>query len=211
MGKLADAMHARRRPPGIRAGDEAFETQVMVGTIGFVEGADHCVALNDDDLAELEQSEAPIWGIRFTVLTPGRAELAKSRGASYVSCTLEEIRADVALGSGLDLFVRLMNADMDEATLRALARLEPVAIAAIPQFPLSLGDAVRLHRLGMITGVPLATPCPVDVSSGDLEVLRDAGLGSMLLPRGATADDVAAVKQRLANLPEPRSRRAADG
>ena len=54
----------------------------------------------------------------------------------------------------------------------------------------------------MLTGIPLAILCPIDVSASDLEILRDAGLGCMLLARGATAKDVAAVKERIANLPE---------
>lgn len=208
MGNLADEIELRRtqsrQQRRVRSGDETVEPEVLVGAIGFVEGADHCVAFNETDMAEIEQSDVPIWGIRFTVLTSDRVELARSRGASYASCTLDEARAEVALDPDFDIVVRLLDTDMDEAALRALARLRPAAVSPAPQFPLSMRDAVNLHRLGTLTGVPLAVLCPIDVSASDLEILRDAGLGCMLLARGATPEDVAAVKQRIAALP-PRS------
>ena len=205
MGKLAHAISARRdesrQGRDARAVEAGRVPEVLVGTIGFVPGADHCIAFNDTDLTEIELADVPLWGIRFTVLTPDRVQMAKSRGASYASCTLDEVQAEVALDPDFDIVVRLLDTDMDEANLRALARFEPAAISPAPQFPLSLRDAANLHRLGMLTGVPLAILCPIDVSSSDLKVLRDAGLGCMLLARGATPDDVAAVKQRIAELP----------
>ena len=124
-----------------------------------------------------------------------------ARGASHASCTLDEVSADVALDSEFDIVVRLLDTDFDEATLQALARFGPAAISPAPQFPLSLREAVNLHRLGALTGVPLAILCPIDVSAVDLQVMRDAGLGCMLLSRGATASDVARVQQRIAELP----------
>ncbi len=205
MGKLAHAIGARwdesRQGRDARAVEEMREPDVLVGTIGYVSGADHCIAFNETDVTEIEQGDVPVWGIRFTVLTAERIAMARSRGASYASCTIDEVRADVALDPDFDIVVRLLDTDMDEATLRALARFSPAAISPAPQFPLSLRDAVNMHRLGMVTGVPLAVLCPIDVSTTDLKVLRDAGLGCMLLDRGATQADVASVKQRIADLP----------
>ena len=206
MGKLANAISASRdesrQGHDARAVQEKREPDVLVGTIGFVQGADHCIAFDDTDLSEIAQADVPVWGIRFTVLTADRVQMAKSRGAAYASCTIDEVRADVALDPDFDIVVRLLDTDMDEATLRALARFNPAAVSPAPQFPLSLRDAVNMHRLGMVTGVPLAILCPIDVSTTDLKVLRDAGLGCMLLDRGATPEDVAGVKQRIAALPQ---------
>ena len=205
MGKLADAILARRQQnrqrPGDRPNAREYGHDLLVGTIGYVAGADHCIAFSETDVAEIEQGEIPVWGIRFTVLTEERIAMARSRGASYASCTIDEVRAGVALDPDFDIVVRLLDTDMDETTLRALARFNPAAISPAPQFPLSLRDAVNLHRLGMLTGVPLAVLCPIDVSATDLKILRDSGLGCMLLDRGATAEDVARVKQRIAALP----------
>lgn len=205
MGSLADALNARReqsrQPRDLQAGEEEREPEVLVGTIGLVAGADHCIAFDETDAAAIVHGDVPIWGIRFTVLTPDRVQMAKSRGASYASCTLDEVRAQVALDPDFDIVVRLLDTDMDEATIRALARFGPAALAPAPQFPLSLRDAVNMHRLNMLTGIPLAILCPIDVSASDLRILRDAGLGCMLLSRGATPDDVAAVKQQIAELP----------
>ncbi|MDE2989038.1 MAG: hypothetical protein OXT70_13455 [Chloroflexota bacterium] len=205
MGQLADAISARlqqdRQERGAQTGAAELEPDVLVGTIGFVPGADHCIAFNEDDAADIEQSGVPIWGIRFTVLTTDRVTMAKARGASYASCTIDEAQADAALDPDFDIVVRLLDTDMDEATLRALARFQPTALAPAPQFPLSLRDGANMQRLQMLTGIPLAILCPIDVSASDLKILRDAGLGCMLLSRGATPDDVAAVKQRILGLP----------
>ncbi|MDE2744689.1 MAG: hypothetical protein OXI41_01715 [Chloroflexota bacterium] len=205
MGQLAEAISARlqqgRQERDAQAGGVEREPDVLVGTIGFVAGADHCIAFNEDDAAEIEQADVPIWGIRFTVLTTDRVAMAKARGASYASCTIDEAQADAALDPEFDIVVRLLDTDMDEATLRALARFGPTALAPAPQFPLSLRDGANMQRLQMLTGIPLAILCPIDVSASDLEILRNAGLGCMLLARGATSEDVAAVKQKIARLP----------
>lgn len=209
MANLIDAINARQRrsreTQAVGDSVEDREPEVLVGTIGFVEGPDHCIAFNQSDLAEIEQGDVRLWGVRFTVLTADRVQEGKSRGASYASCTMDEVRAEVILDPDFDIVVRLLDSDMDEATLRALARFGPAAISPAPRFPLSLRDATNMHRLNMLTGVPLAILCPVDVTDNDLEILRDAGLGCMLLARGATPDDVAAVKQRIAALPERRT------
>lgn len=194
MGLLADAINTRSE-----------KGEVMVGSIGYVAGADFCMAFTEADAVEIERGDVPIWCIRFTVLTPDRVREAKSRGASWVSCTLDELQAEVALDPEFDFVVRLLETDMDESSFRALARMGPAAISPAPQFPLSLRDAVNVHRLATITGIPLAIICSVEVSASDLEILRDAGLGLLALPRGATPDDVAAVKRRIAELPAPAS------
>ena len=209
MANLIDAINARQRrsreTQAVGDSVEDREPEVLVGTIGFVEGADHCIAFNESDVAEIEQGDVAIWGVRFTVLTADRVQEAKSRGASYASCTIDEVQAEVTLDPDFDIVVRLLDADLDEATLRALSLFGPAAISPAPQFPLSLRDGANMQRLRMLTGIPLAILCPLDVSASDLEVLRDAGLGCMLLARGATSDDVAAVKQRIAALPERRT------
>lgn len=206
MGQLAKAISARRqqhqRPDGAALDEQESQSDVLVGRIGFVAGADHCIALNSNDMAELERADVPIWGVRFTVLTPDRLQMAKSRGASYASCTLDEVQAEVALHTDFDIVVRLLDTDLDEGTLRSLTRFGPTALSPAPQFPLNLHDAANMQRLAMLTGIPLAILCPIDVSASDLQILRDAGLGCMLLHRGATSDDVAAVKQRNASRPE---------
>ena len=64
MGELADAIDARRQQSrqahGDRAVDEAGDCEVLMGTIGFVAGADHCSALNESDMTAIEQVDAPI-------------------------------------------------------------------------------------------------------------------------------------------------------
>ncbi|MXY87075.1 MAG: sodium-independent anion transporter [Chloroflexi bacterium] len=142
MGQLADAISARlqqdRQERGAQTGAAELEPDVLVGTIGFVPGADHCIAFNEDDAADIEQSGVPIWGIRFTVLTTDRVAMAKARGASYASCTIDEAQADAALDT-----------DMDEATLRTLPSV-PLLDATVLNRD-ELGDDERFQaRSGLV-------------------------------------------------------------
>ena len=128
MGMLAEAIRARRqqrqRWDGGQLSEQERESEVLVGTIGFVAGADHCIAFNEADLVEIEQRDVPIRGIRFTALTADRLRMARSRGASYASCTLDEVQANVALDPGLDIVVRVLDAEIDEASARGVGPLQ---------------------------------------------------------------------------------------
>ena len=92
MANLIDAINARQRrsreTQAVQDSAEDREPEVLVGTIGFVEGADHCIAFNQSDLAEIEQGDVRLWGVRFTVLTAGQG--AGSEVARCVLCIMHD-------------------------------------------------------------------------------------------------------------------------
>lgn len=214
MGKFADAIRDRRkggqRRLGFGAGSEERQPTMLVGTIGVVEGADFCLALNDDDCAAAESSDVAVWGTRLDGLTTDNVHAAKERGAAFVSFELDGARADAMLDEDLDFVVRLSDLRIDEADARALGSLRPAELAVEVEFPVGLGAILELRRLALLTSAPLGVKCPTDISAGDIEALRDSGVAVFVLERDASPDDVSAVKQRIADLPERKPKRNED-
>lgn len=214
MGKFADAIRDRRkggqRRLGFGAASEERQPTMLVGTIGVVEGADFCLALNDDDRAAAASSDVAVWGTRLDALTTDHVGAAKESGAAFVSFDLDGARADAMLDEDVDYVVRLGDLRLDEADARALGSLRPAELAVEVEFPVGLGAILELRRLALLTSAPIGVKCPTDISAGDIESLRDSGVAVFVLDRGVSADDVAAVKQRIADLPERKPKRNED-
>ncbi len=214
MGKFADAIRDRRkggqRRLGFGAASDERQPTMLVGTIGIVEGADFCLALDDDDRSAAASSDLAVWGTRLDALTADSVAAAKDGGAAFVSFELDGARADALLDEEVDYVVRLGDLRIDEADARALGSLRPAELAVEVEFPVGLSAILELRRLALLTSVPLGVKCPTDVSAGDIEALRDSGVAVFVLDRHVTADDVAAVKQRIVELPERKSKRNED-
>ena len=214
MGKFADAIRDRRksrqRRLGFGAAAEERQPSMLVGTVGVVEGADFCLAFSESDEADMQSAGVELWGARLEELTTEHVSGAKERGAAFVSFVLEGARADAMLDEEMDYVVRLPGPRIDEADARALGSMRPAEIAVPLQFPLSLQSVLDARRLALFASVPMGTVCPTDISAGDIEALRDSGFALLALAPGASAEDVAAVKQRILDLPERKSKRDED-
>ena len=214
MGKFADAIRDRRksrqRRLGFGAVAEERQPSMLVGTVGVVDGADFCLAFSESDEADMQSAGVELWGARLEELTTENVAGAKERGAAFVSFVIEGARADAMLDEDMDYVVRLAGPRIDEADARALGSLRPAEIAVPLQFPLSLQSVVDVRRLALFASVPMGTACPTDISAGDIEALRDSGFALLALAPGASAEDVAAVKQRILDLPERKSKRDED-
>ena len=214
MGKFADAIRDRRksrqRRLGFGAAAEERQPSMLVGTVVVVEGADFCLAFSESDEADMQSAGVELWGARLEALTTENVAAAKERGAAFVSFVLEGARADAMLDEDMDYVVRLAGPRIDEADARALGSMRPAELAVPLQFPLSLQSVLDVRRLALFASVPMGTVCPTDISAGDIEALRDSGFALLALAPGASADDVAAVKQRILDLPERKSKRDED-
>ena len=214
MGKFADAIRDRRksrqRRLGFGAAAEERQPSMLVGTVGVVDGADFCLAFSESDEADMQSAGVELWGARLEELTTENVAGAKERGAAFVSFVLEGARADAMLDEDMDYVVRLADPKIDEADARALGSMRPAEIAVPLQFPLSLLSVLDVRRLALFASVPMGTVCPTDISAGDIEALRDSGFALLALAPGASAEDVAAIKQRILDLPERKSKRDED-
>ena len=211
MGKFADAIRDRRksrqRRLGFGAAAEEPQASMLVGAIGVVEGADFCLALSEDDIAAVESADVELWGTRLDALTAESVAQAKERGAAFVSFELAGARADGLLDEDIDYVVRLDDLRLEEADARALGSLRPAEIAVEVEFPLGLGAILDLRRLAMFASAPVGVKCPSDISAGDIEALRDSGVAVLVLGPGATVEEIAAVRQRVTELPERKPKR----
>lgn len=211
MGKFADAIRDRRksrqRRLGFGAASDERQPSILVGAMGIVEGADFTLALSESDASAAESAGVELWGERLDALTSESVSDAKERGASFVSFLLDDARADAMLDEDMDYVVRLTDLRIEEADARALGSLRPAEIAVAVDFPVGLSAILDLRRLALFASAPLGVKCPADISAGDIEALRDSGVAVFVLDDGVSADDLAAVKQRIADLPERKSRR----
>ena len=186
MGKLADALKERRqsrqRRLGFGAAAQERPPEMLLGTVGLVAGADFCLALTESEAAAAAKSDTALWGARLVVLTPESAAAAKQAGASFVSFVLDDARADALLDEEIDYIVRLLNVDVDESGARALGSLRPAMIGVEAlQLPLSAIDIIQLRRLAMFAAAPIAVTTTVEISSGDIQALRELGVRHLLL------------------------------
>ena len=214
MGMLADAIRDRRkrhqRRMGFGAATVERQPEMLVGTFGVVDGADLCIASGADDFPAEQAAELELWGAQVDQLTAESVTELKDRGAAFAAFELDGARADALLEEDMDFVLRLHDSDIDESHARALASLRPAAVGLTADFPLSLTAALSLRRVSALVGAPLGMHCPSDVSAADLEVLRDCGVAVVVLGSGVSAEGVAAVKQRVADLPERKQRRDDD-
>ena len=73
--------------------------------------------------------------------------------------------------------------------------------------PLPLATLLDLRKLVRSVRVPLAVAVAADAAAGSLEALRDSGIVALILPE-PSAQQVEALRARIAELPERPRRRA---
>ena len=214
MGRFADAIRDRRkggqRRLGFGASVEQRQPSMLVGAVGPVDGADFCLATDEESMSQIASSEVALWGVRVDPLTADGVARVKEQGASFVAFTIDEARADALLDEDLDYVVRLTGLRIEEADARALASLRPAEVAAPVEFPVSVETILHLRRLALLIAAPIGVRCPSDVSDGDLQALRDSGVAVVALGPEATADEISLLKGRIADLPERNTRGDSD-
>lgn len=212
MGKFADAIRERRksrqRRLGFGAAAEEQGPSILVGSLGAVEGADFFV-LHEGEEASVEIEEGQLWGMRIAAATLDRVQAAREAGAAFVTVWLEYSRAEALLDDQMDYVIRIPQTRLEDSDARALAGLRPTVVGPNVEFPLRMRGLLELRRMAQLTGAALGIMVPADVSAQDLELLRDTGVVSVVLEQ-ADAEAIAAVKQRVADLPEHKERRGED-
>lgn len=201
MGKLADAIRQRRRRSqrqlGFGAAQEGGGHTMLIATSGHVEGAEICL-LNAPD-----EGVPALWGLNADDLDADGRKAAAEQGAAFLVVGSTSVDgAALLLERGVDLVLRL-DAEHSDDELAAFATLRPtLAVAANPEFPLSVPAVAGLRRVVSRIGAPLGVMIAENASDADLELLRDSGAAGAMLPPGAAPDDVKALAERLDALPE---------
>ncbi len=212
MGKFADAIRDRRksgqRRLGFGAAADEKEPSILVGSVGAVEGADFFVLFEGEEAA-VETKEEQLWGMRIAAATLDRVTEAREAGAAFVTIWLEHSRAEALLDEQMDYVIRVPQTRLEDSDARALAGLRPTVVSPNVEFPLRMRGLLELRRLGQLTGAALGITVPADISERDLELLRNTGVVAVVIEQ-ADAEEIAAVKERVAGLPELKVRRDED-
>ncbi len=209
MNKLSERLrHARRRGRrlgfGVAGAAQAAERGLLIASRGpDPAGADLAVL---PDAAAVADSDA-LAGVELSPLTPAGAEAAEAAEAAFVVYDPDDADAAALLRVKLDYVLRLPARPIEDSELRAVASLRPaLVIAPAVAEPMPVAGLIALRRIGLSVGAPLAVPVPATAGANLLEVLRDSGVAVLLL-ESPSADDVAALRARIAGLPvRPRRR-----
>ncbi len=211
MNKLAERLRAaRRRDRRLGFGPADAPQAASRGLLIAARGADPAGA----DLAMLPDATSvagcdALAGVELSPLTTEGAAAAEEAGAAFVVYDPDEADAEALLRVKLDYALRLPARPIEDGELRAVASLRPaLVIGPAVAGPMPVAGLIELRRIGLGVGAPLAVAIPATAGAGLLEVLRDSGVVALVL-ESPSADEVAALRARIAELPA-RSRRRED-
>lgn len=205
---------AREQPRAMLAG--VFCASSAAAASALEDGADLAVvrAASPRDGSLLAPRKGAIVGVLLDSLDEAGAAALSASGCDFIVAPLEATAAGAIDLEKLGHVPRVSPAT-DDDRLRALATMgfEAILVGEVAG-PLTLGDQLALIRLAMLSSTPLMVQVAADASVAQLRALRDAGVGCVLLPEGASANDVRGLGEQLRAVPAPRKARrsgASDG
>ncbi len=178
-------------------------------------GADFLV-LEDGDLekdaakirAITEGVKVPC-GLRLTSSAAGAASTAHDLGVDHLRIEDDDAPATLLVDDEMG-FVLSISDDASDTTLRTLSSMPLDALfAGDLKTPFTIRRQIELRRLSGFAGKPLLLRGGADLTSADLECLRDSGVGGLLIDGGDAAKLLPAVKEAIGAM-RPRRRRRED-
>ena len=219
MNKLAERIRHARRRGGRRLGfGLSGETQgssrgLLIAARGSLpqgsaaSGADLAIVVD----AENAGTGQALLGIDSSPLTAASAEAAEQAGAAFVVYDPDQAEAEALLREKLDYVLQLPPRAIEDSELRAVSTLRPaLVIGPAATEPLPVASLIELRRIALTVGAPIATPVPATAGTDLLEILRDSGVVVLILD-SPSADEVTALRARIAQLPLSPRRRDDDG
>lgn len=215
MAKLSDAIRAARRRGGRPMGfghaassDGAPKRGLLIAAIGpDRQGADVHIVPDGAavEAAVADAGQHPV-GLAAGAPTADDIAAAERAGAAFVVLDPATATADALFGDKIEYAFRLPRTTTDEGVLRAVGSLQPALILLDgASDPLPVQEMLAIRRIVMQTGTPAAAPVAADASTSLCRALRDSGVGVLLLD-APTPDQVNALRERIASIPEPSRR-----
>ncbi len=139
-------------------------------------------------------------GARLDSLDEATTDALKAAGALFVVCAPANTKASAVDTDNLG-FIAVVDLDLDEQTLKALAGLGLDALA-IPAttVPETLADQLAIVRLAQLGGAPVIAPVTAGATAAQLRVLRDSGVG-LVVVAGASAPEITTLVAAIKALP----------
>lgn len=223
MSKLKDALKKSRQSDGGRAIGFAPEASrkhrvILVGVhtgadvsgagAGLGAGADFAVIHAEDGtvaaaaIAAAEAGDAFL-GAHVGKLAAGEGEKLADAGCEFVVVDPDNALAAEAAQDGLGMVIPV-NLAAEHRDLQTLSRLHLEAVVVPDEIgDISLSRQASLLRAAALTGQRLLVKVSVDIAEPELEVLRDSGVGAILIPDSASAKAVKELIGRVESL-EPK-------
>jgi intracellular sulfur oxidation DsrE/DsrF family protein len=147
---------------------------------------------------------------RVDELDDSTAKALKAAGAIFVACEPSRAQASAIDTDELG-FVAIVDAGLEEQTLRALAGLGLDGLATLTgSTPETLADQLQLVRLAQLGGAPVLSPVTAGATTAQLRVLRDSGVALVVAGVSSSAEDVAGLVAAIKALP-PRKKKGDGG
>lgn len=143
-------------------------------------------------------------GVWTDTLDEASAEALSKAGCDFVISTLEGTSSAAVDTDRMGQLVVASNG-LDDTTLRSLA---PLGLDALfverPSGAMTLAEQLKLVRLASFASTPLITTVEGGASVADLRVLRDSGVVAVILPSGASAEQIKGLVESLKAVPAPK-------
>ena len=154
-----------------------------------------------------------LWGVRVGAINEEQAAQLKEKGCDFVVFEIGETAAAVLNDEDLGKLVAVAP-DLSEDLAHAIHELSIDGVLFSPEgdlLPLTIRKMVDIQMVRGLIGRHFLMAAPSNLGSSDLEVLRNAGIGGLVIDLSST-EDVSKTKEAIANLPrhkqKPRGRDA---
>lgn len=226
MSKLSEALQRKRRGESARVmgfGARATEKDraLLLGVLGAsaddaveaIEAGGDFVALAAENAEEATAALDGLDGLigaQLESLANEGIEAVEEAGADFVIAKPETAAAGI-VDSDLGLVLEVDEA-WEEGPLRALAALSLDAVLVrAPVDDFTVARRISLSRVAALCGAPLLVTVALDISSADLEALRETGAGGVVPTEGTGADELAGLIEQLAAVPLRSTRGRSEG
>lgn len=223
MSKLKDALRKSRQSDGGRAigftsASNKKHRGILVGVhtgadVGGAKtalgaGADFAVIHTEDGksaAAAISAAEAgdAFLGAHVGTLAEGDGEKLAEAGCVFVVVDPDKALAAEAAHEDLGIVIPV-DLNAEHRDLQTLSRLDLEAVVVPEEIgDISLARQASLHRAAALTGRPLLVKTAATIGEAELAVLRDSGVGAVLVPDSASAKAVKDLVRRIESL-EPK-------
>ena len=225
MNKLSEAFKKSRksdggRPLGFAPSNEAKHRSILVGvhagsdaasaTTAIKAGADFAVVHTDDGtsaasaISAAEAGDAFI-GAHVGTLREGEGEKLAEAGCGFIVVDPAQTSAAEADQDDVGLVIPV-DISAEDSALQTLARLDPDAVVVPEEIgEITLSRRAALLRTSALTGKRLFVKTGAGITSADLKVLRDSGVGAVIVPDSTSEADLTGLIRRIEDLPARKS------
>ena len=159
-----------------------------------------------NDLIESDKDRDRLWGVRANAANEDQAKQLKEAGYDFLIFDAEDTAAavlnDEDLGKLLDV-----GHELDEEVARAIHDLPIDGVMFSPRgdlLPLTVKKLIDIQMVRGLVDKPLIMAATSSLGQADLEALRDAGIGGLVVQL-SEGDAIGALRESIAALPRRKS------